>query len=422
MKTVSRSLLFIFLLVSCTSPDQHLQFEQEPMIRVLLADGKSSVTLSFSGEIEATNDKVHFNKNSTITFTASQGQIDVQEDNTTLFRADSLKLLPDDQIKIDDVPYGVGWWWGGEEDRLYSGELYVHADSDSALQVILHLPLEEYVKGVIPYEIGVDSPIEALKAQALAARTESAKALREGKYRGDRYDICADVDCQVYAGDNKRTPRTDSAVTLTSGEVIVYEYELIDAYFASNCGGKSERVEKVWPWRGGAKPYLVSNYDSKKEVLPIDPHSSPEKWINSSPEVYCNPELHPQLPSWSKKNFRWERAIPLNELTLDDEIVSDLRIIERGESGRLHQVEVTVPSGKIVLDYELAIRKLTNPPLRSSNFVFRKNIDEWVFTGAGWGHGVGLCQSGAVARAYEGHQYSEILRHYYVGSEIVTVY
>lgn len=424
-KTLNLYLLLLssILFLNCTSTEPSSYFDQEPTVRVLLMDSKPAVTLTFSGVIQSPADTIQVEKQESLTIKISDDSIVAHNKSGMLVQGDSLQLLPDKQFLIDDVPYGVGWWWGGKEDRLYSGELFVYPDSShSNVQLVLHLPLEEYVKGVIPYEIGVDSPLEALKAQALAARTESVKALLEGKYRGDNYDICADVECQVYAGDNKRTSRTDSAVTLTTGEVIVFEDELIDAYFASNCGGKSERVEKVWPWRGGPKPYLISQYDSDQKILPIDPQTSPQQWINASPEVYCNPELHTLLPSWSKKNFRWERTFPAGELTLNGEVVSDLKIIERGESGRLHQVEVTTNSGSETLDYELAIRKLINPPLRSSTFVFSKDSDEWTFTGAGWGHGVGLCQSGSVARAFEGQRYRKILGHYYTGSTIVQAY
>jgi SpoIID/LytB domain protein len=324
-------------------------------------------------------------------------------------------------FSIKDIPYGVGWWWQGSETRMYEGTLTLYIE-DGRLLAVLHLPLEEYVKGVIPYEIGVDTPIEALKAQALAARTEVVKALKTGKYKGRYYDLCADVECQVFAGNHKRTARTDSAVTLTKGEVLIESETLIDAYFASNCGGMSEVVEKVWPWRGGPKPYLIAHFDGNSQAT-INPQRDIHAWLSSSPNVYCNPDFIPELPAWSKKHFRWNRTLTEKDFSEDFRSVDSIKVKERGASGRIHQLIVWQKGVQTLLNYELAVRKIANIPLRSSAFSFTKTEQgSWQLEGAGWGHGVGLCQSGAVGRALSGHSYTDVLDHYYPGTSIIRSY
>ena len=316
------------------------------------------------------------------------------------------------------MPYGQGWWWDGKETRTYEGNLHFYATDSHHFDGVLQLSLEDYVMGVIPYEIGSETPLEALKAQAIAARTEIVQTLVSGKYKGDYYDVCADVECQVFAGNAKRTSRTDSAVTLTKSQVLMYHNEVIDAYFASNCGGKSERVEKVWPWRGGAKPYLVSKYDVLSPSDSIDlfkPQSEFHEWLNDSANVVCNPFIYDDLPSWSKANYRWEKSLPL--ATFDS-----LHILERGESGRIHNAKVWKNGIDTTYSFELAIRKIGVPPLRSSAFTFERTDSSWHFSGAGWGHGVGMCQSGAVSRALRGKKADEILSHYFTGTKLVNSY
>ena len=357
-----------------------------------------------------------------------------------------LRLTSDAEFTIADVPYGINWWWGGSEDRTYEGELHVHVNRDGNLEAVLHLPLEEYLKGVIPYEIGPDSPLQALKAQAVAARAEIVQTLLTGKYQGENHDVCAEVECQVFAGNHRRTVRSDSAVVLTRGEVLMHGDEVIDAYYASNCGGMSERVEKVWPWRGGPKPYLVALPDTEDRAIdpemdgretadrgtagqatgghnePIDPQADITTWLENPPESWCNPYIHTRLPEWSKANFRWERRVGGDEFEPEFRGLDSLEIVERGESGRLHHVRAWRDGQAQDLDYELAIRQIIHPPLRSSAFTWSRDGEDWLFRGAGWGHGVGMCQSGAISQAWQGYDYNRILQHYFPGTRLERLY
>ena len=202
-----------------------------------------------------------------------------------------------------------------------------------------------------------------------------------------------------------------------------YGEEVIGAYYASNCGGMSENVENVWPSRSGTVPYWSSHFDSDKEIK-YDPKNNPDEWIMSNPDVFCNSYFHPELPEWSKKNFRWQVEMTNDELSNNlNEIkeigsLQEIKILERGNSGRIIKARFLGSEDSLDLNSELEIRKIKKPPFRSSCFIFDKIISSdnsiiYKFNGAGWGHGVGMCQSGAVARAFSGQTYEQILNHYF---------
>jgi len=379
---------------------------------------------------------IRFNKDDSLSIFIKNDSIIVNNFNAnSIYNFKNFFLKSDDPagtLKIKKVPYGIGWWWEGIEDRVYEGEIEISINENKKINVIVTLPLEKYLCGVVPYEIGSDAPLEALKSQVIAARSETVSALISGKYRGSNFDLCADVECQVFAGNNKRTPETDKAVVETKGLCLFYGEEVIGAYYASNCGGMSEDVENVWPDRSGPVPYWSAHFDSNEELI-YEPKNNPEDWINSNPDVFCNPSLHPELPEWSKKNFRWQVEVTNDELSNNlNEIKSigelkQIKIMERGNSGRIIRAKFIGEMDFLELNSELDIRKIKKPPFRSSCFIFDKIISSdnsiiYKFNGAGWGHGVGMCQSGAVARAFSGQTYEQILNHYFRETEIKSAY
>ncbi len=188
---------------------------------------------------------------------------------------------PAGSLTIEKVPYGIGWWWAGVEDRDYEGKIQIRINENKKLDVVVTLPIEEYLRGVVPSEIGGDSPAEALKAQAVAARSETVTALRKRTYAGDHYDMCADVECQVYSGTKKRTEATDAAIKATRGLVLTYKDEPIPAFYASNCGGCSEDAWNVWPSRTGPVPYWSSRFDTAEA-----PHDRPQDGGRRPPVGY----------------------------------------------------------------------------------------------------------------------------------------
>jgi SpoIID/LytB domain protein len=415
-------------------------FSSEPIIKVRIIYSLDSLNIVFNNNwsINDQPSDIRFDvsKNDSLLLSIKDNKISAKSIRTNAeFLFTNLQLVSDLQsgtLKIRNVPYGIGWWWQGIEDRTYEGEISININQSNKFDVIVILPLEKYLCGVLPYEIGSDAPIEALKSQVIAARSETISALISGKYKGDNYDLCADVECQVFAGNNKRTDITDKAVYDTRALCLFYDDKVIGAYYASNCGGISENVENVWPERSGPVPYWSSNFDSEI-ALNFDPVNNTKEWIESTPDVFCNPAFHPELPSWSKNNFRWQVELSNRELTQNLNKIKpigtlkDIKVLERGKSGRIIKAKFFGNDDSLMLTSELEIRKIKDPPFRSSCFVFEKYFNSdgdefYQFNGAGWGHGVGMCQSGAVARAFAGQNYSEILIHYFPLTEIKSIY
>ncbi len=431
------SLFVIFFLTIIFAQENEAE---QPIVRVLILQSVKEVKLSFLSDFETTfnKEKLKLNQNDSLIISTIHKTIQLQtEKEIIISKTDKVLLRGMNQnplVKIKNVPYGIGWWWEGKEDRFYNCDLVLVINKNNLIDVIAVLPIEKYLEGVVPNEIGADAPFEALKAQVISARTETMHALISRKYAGENYDICSDVDCQVYGGINKKNAVTDSAIKVTKGLCLTFNDEIIPAYFASNCEGMSESIEKVWEHRSPKVDYYLSRIDSDSN-LSFNPNQNPDEWIKSSPDVFCNPEYHPQLPEWSRKNFRWKVEIAkelLNNNLNKVKYIGDLKkieIIERGDSGRIIKMKFTGKTDSLLLDSELSIRKVINPPLKSSNFIF-ENLssidsevpDTLIFLGAGWGHGVGLCQSGAVGRAFSGQNFERILLHYYPNTKIKKIY
>jgi len=425
-------LLFIFV---CSGMGQPL-FNQEPEVRVRIINTLDTVSLSLRGEWSLRNtgaSKMVLPAESHLRLINQAGQVSVFDTSGTLlvqspsfmFRSASDTAA----VMIESVPYGMGWWWGGVEDRVYEGAFHVYLSTKQEMNVVVQLPLETYLKGVVPYEIGGTSPLEALKAQAVAARSEAVIALSSKLYSGDYYDLTSGVECQVFSGNLRRTKASDIAVDETAGLIISEQGRPMNAYYASNCGGRSELIQNVWPGRNQLKSYQVSHTDNRRQSGPRLKWSwRAKRWINSSPEVYCNPEFNSALPSWSRQNFRWSREFSVQELTdmlTDDEklgLFRRLRVLKRGPSGRIYKARLVFEHGKLNVDGELALRQRFSPSLRSSAFYVKRQGDTIVLHGAGWGHGVGMCQSGALAQAALGRTFEQILKHYYSKAELLNIY
>jgi SpoIID/LytB domain protein len=179
--------------------------------------------------------------------------------------------------------------------------------------------LNSILKGVVPYEIGGDAPLEAVKAQAVAARSEALTALQSKVYSGEHYDLTSDVECQVYGGNERRTEISDRAVIETRGLVLSENKIPISAYYASNCGGHSELIQNVWFDRFIWDSYAVSDFDWKEShSIDLSNDKNFREWILSSPQSYCNPDIFTDLPQWSKNNFRWQREFSTDEIQYND--------------------------------------------------------------------------------------------------------
>lgn len=425
--------LTLFMLFVTTQISSQSLFKSEPDVRVRIINTMDRINVSFEG-VWTINDSIEISK------TFDNTSILLEDDKIVVINSEDIIFSTDDQLtlnsklengslKIRDVPYGVGWWWEGKEDRIYEGEISIYQNRDMYLEVVVKLPLEEYLKGVIPYEMGGDSPLESLKAQAVAARSEAVIALRSDLYSGPNFDLTSDVECQVFSGNHKRTETSDRAVAESRGIILSENGEPINAYYASNCGGHSELIKNVWPNRSNQRTYQVAFSDnSEHQSMNLSSEKAIHDWINSNPEVYCNPNLGTALPGWSQKNFRWQREISMEDIS---QMVSkgnnfgnlqQINPTKRGVSGRIYEAEFVCENEKIMVTGELKIRQLFSPSLRSAAFITEKTDSSFILKGAGWGHGVGMCQSGAVSQAKQGLGFKSILLHYYPKAEIINLY
>ncbi|MBI5115113.1 SpoIID/LytB domain-containing protein [Candidatus Poribacteria bacterium] len=331
-------------------------------------------------------------------------------------------------IKIANVPFGTGFWSSGNfEDRSYLSPLEIIADEKGTLAAINEVTLEEYVKGIVPVEIRLSAPDEALKAQAVAARTEAMAKLGI-QHAFDPYDFCASQHCQEFGGLQRRTVRTDAAADATRGEALMSGGSLIDAVYSANCGGHTENNDSVWSSRPNAALRGVAELYSNPDrfQFPLT-QSQLSKWLKQTPRSYCG---DPRTGDMG--NFRWKVKYTAAEMTeianksLNVGTVKDIRVLRRGVSGRALCVQVVGSRNTVTVTKELEIRRVLGK-LKSSMFIVEVKRSggkpvSFTFYGGGWGHGVGMCQAGAEGMGLRGFNYHEILKHYFSGAEIKKLY
>jgi len=349
---------------------------------------------------------------------------------------------------IPDVTIGIGFHWQREERQVFRGALRVVADH--GLVAINDVPLDEYVTSVISSEMSASCPLELLKAHAVISRSWllHPRSRPAGWGQGDAesrlpgevirwygreahrlFDVCADDHCQRYQGITKScSPAATRAVAETAGELLLFEGRVCDARFSKCCGGVSERYRSAWDDRD--VPYLTPVYDGPPPV----PAFEATGWILGNPPAYCNTQdralLAQLLPGFDQETrdfYRWTAVLTGEEvrrhlsekLDVDLGVVRALEPLERGASGRIVRLRITGDAGMLVVGKELEIRRALAPThLLSSAFVVEEVAGRFTLRGAGWGHGVGLCQIGAAVMATQGHDYRAILAHYYPGTTL----
>lgn len=362
------------------------------------------------------------------------------------------------RFALDDITIGMGFHWERKERHVFRGALRIIKRA-SGLTVINDVPLEEYVTSVISSEMSAACPQELLKAHAVISRSwmmfpktkgavyDRPRSLSAAPAGIDRryseivrwyereshkdFDVCADDHCQRYQGITKAFSASASqAVSSTAGEFLLHDGSICDTRFSKCCGGITERYSTAWDDR--EVPYLKSIYDGPAQSCTY----SPEALIRSVPPAYCNTTgatlLATILPNFDQETrdfFRWRveytpdelRDLIKSRLDVDLGRITDLQSLARGPSGRIFRLKITGERDHLIVGKELEIRRsLSRSHLYSSAFVVDKEGGRFVLRGAGWGHGVGLCQIGAAVMASRGKQYREILRHYYPNTEVTN--
>jgi stage II sporulation protein D len=324
-----------------------------------------------------------------------------------------------------DKPLRVEWQGGTEKESgrgLYHGRIYVTIDRRGGVAVVNAVPENRLLHGLVPAEIFPSSPDEALKAQAVAARGELLAKIGT-RHAGEPFRLCSQTHCQVYSGAGRETPRTTAAVEATRGEILFEEggaNDLVDTVYSANCGGHSEHNENAWPDMAALAP-LRGHRDSPPARDPFSGGVSDQlvqKFIDEPPPAYCGSAVR----GGSKDRFRWTVTRSSTELAglLAAHRLGALQrieVLERGISGRARAVRLVGRARSEVVRGELRIRQ-TFGGLRSSLFLVDVKEGAATFRGAGFGHGVGMCQTGAIGMAEAGKSYRDILRHYYLGSTV----
>ncbi|MDZ7342272.1 MAG: SpoIID/LytB domain-containing protein [candidate division KSB1 bacterium] len=333
-----------------------------------------------------------------------------------------------------EVKAGEGFHFEKAETRTYQQQLEFWIDRFGKLTVVNVLPLELYLRGVVGSEMHPQFPLEALKSQAVAARSYTLARLGK-QHRLSPFDVCDEVHCHVYGGVGRESEAVNEAVQATAGRVLVAEDQICDAFYASVCGGHSEHNENVWnsdplpylrghaDWRGGSS---TLDYDLTEE-------SQVRRWIETRPASFCNTDGLdiPEAMNYTLRYFRWQVQYTAEELgriirnKTGENIGTVLEIIpqERGVSGRLKKIAVRGILKTISISGELAIRNALSPNyLYSSCFIAQREGQNITLKGAGWGHGVGMCQTGAAVMALKKYDYRQILNHYYRNSQLIKLY
>lgn len=383
-----------------------------------------------------------------------------------------VSLMPADAegtFCLHEVTIGVGFHWERKEDQVFKGGLLLKADNGKIIAINV-LPVEDYLMSVISSEMRATSSEQLLKAHAVISRSWLLAQVVKNKdieEKGEHYqsffeddtervrwydredhlhfDVCADDHCQRYQGITRaNTHQVEDAVKATLGEVLVYNNAICDARFSKCCGGVAEIFENVW--EPVNHPYLqmvIDNPEAPKGFsLDLTNEMNARQWILGSPEAFCNSSdknvLQQVLNDYDQETndfFRWKVEYSQEEVSelvkqrtgIDFGLIIGLIPVERGVSGRLIKLKIVGTKKVKIIGKELEIRKaLSTSHLYSSAFVVEKQVDgnevKYVLHGAGWGHGVGLCQIGAAMMGDKGYSYEQILLHYFRGAAIEKWY
>ena len=369
---------------------------------------------------------------------------------------------------LNDVTIGVNFHWQRTERQCFKGSLMLLCEN-SAITAINIINIEEYLLSVISSEMSATSSLEFLKAHAVISRSwlvaqikkkvniaikhdetvaNSDEELIKWYDREDHknFDVCADDHCQRYQGINREsTDAVRQAIDATRGEVLMYDGELCDTRFSKCCGGVYELFENCW--EPVHHDYLEARRDGVDEnnFPDLTKEENAAHWIMSYPKAYCNTNdkniLTQVLNNYDQETsdfYRWkieytqeQRSQLIKERSgIDFGQIIDLQPIARGTSGRLYKMKIVGSKRSLIIGKELEIRRtLSKSHLYSSAFIVeRHNISDngipqkFVLRGAGWGHGVGLCQIGAAVMGEKGYSYRQILFHYFKNATITKLY
>lgn len=385
---------------------------------------------------------------------------------------ESIELTPENyncSFTLHNVTIGISYHWERQEEQTFTGKLKLITDGENVIAINI-LPVEDYLVSVISSEMSATSSLEFLKSHAVISRSwllaqienrdrkNIHKSLQQNFTTDENciirwydredhklFDVCADDHCQRYQGITKASnPSVAKAVKETEGMVLMYGNEICDARFSKCCGGISETFDTCWEDKD--YPYLqpVIDDSENKDIPDLSIEENAEKWIRAIPTAFCNTHdekvLKQILNNYDQETtdfYRWKVKYSQKEISelihkktgIEFGDIKDLIPMQRGKSGRISRLKIVGTLRTVTIGKELEIRRaLSESHLFSSAFVVDKTEvtgsvpSEFTITGAGWGHGVGLCQIGAAMMGEKGYSYDKILLHYYRNAEIKKVY
>ena len=314
-----------------------------------------------------------------------------------------------------------------DQDLRLNGSLVMTPDQNGKLAVVQSADVETILRGIVPGEIYASAPEAALMAQAVAART-TLIAQAGTRHQSDPYHLCNKQHCQVYNGLSDTDPRTDRAIANTRGQVMFADQKLVQSYYSAHCGGFSAGADETWGLPD--KTYLQSRADDASEKpAPFTSDKDFLEWYNKEPASYCGSAPAGAKAFSSTKHARWQTRVEitdiekkLKEIKVSIGKIQKIEVLTRGASFRATTVRITGSTGHYDIARELPIRRFFGG-LKSALFVMIPetsggSVQSVTFYGAGFGHGVGLCQTGAIGMAQRGATSDEILRHYFPGIQI----
>lgn len=419
---------------------------------------EESADLSLTGTFSAgcNNDKIYLGK-----------------DNQNLESSSVLLLKPvsaiDSSFTLHAVTIGVDFHWERKEDQTFKGDLKLIIENGKVTAINV-LSIEDYLISVISSEMKATSSVELLKAHAVISRSWLLAQIEKSRTPGkvsrkyephfstesevvrwyDRedhknYDVCADDHCQRYQGISRvSVPAVEQVIKETYGEVLTFGGAICDTRYYKCCGGVTELFENVW--EPVDHPYLQKVIDNSVNPegfnLSINKEDVARKWILGNPDAFCNTNdkkiLCQVLNDYDQETndfFRWKVTYTQSELSeliklktgIDFGTVTDLIALERGASGRIIRLRIVGTRKTLIIGKELEIRKaLSKTHLYSSCFISEKTVNQnetlFIIHGAGWGHGVGLCQIGAAVMGSKGYSCNEILMHYFRNATLEKKY
>lgn len=353
--------------------------------------------------------------------------------NGQLFRQ-KIRLIPlskDCSMTVEQVKVGIGFHWEHKEKLEYEGEIEILIDLAGKLTVVNTIELEKYLASVNSSEMRNDNNREMLKAQTVAARGTVLATMGKHHYQ-EGFDLCGDDHCQCYQGTRRVSKLSKEMAEATCDEVLFYEKRICDTRYSKICGGITEKYSTCWEDqdfdyfqavqdRGAALENGSDASSASAAAALIDDHEF---------ECFCNTKKYelPQSLEFCKDGFRWQETISIDKLNklikrqISQDIggILDLIPMQRGPSGRISHLKLVGEKSEIIIFKELKIRNLlSDSHLFSSCFYVKKvknkqgKTEAFVLHGAGWGHGVGLCQVGAQVMGQQGYSYEQILSHYY---------